>query len=187
MIPASELKNGIILRMEKRLYKALAVEYHMGGGRMGGLVHVKFKDMRTGLFLDRKFKPEERLDIVELDRKTMEYLYKDAEGYYMMDPESFEQIQLSPDLLANYEPFLQPNMRLPVEFLNDEPLDVLFPETVELEVVSTPPGISSLQDEVSKPATLANGLEIKVPQFIKVKDLVKINVNTRKYVERVKR
>ena len=103
MIPASELKNGIILRMEKRLYKALAVEYHMGGGRMGGLVHVKFKDMRTGLFLDRKFKPEERLEIVELDRRTMEYLYKDAEGYYMMDPESFEQIQLSPDLLANYE------------------------------------------------------------------------------------
>jgi len=187
MIPASNLKTGIIIRMDKSLYKVITAEYHMGGGKMGGLVHAKLKDVRSGLFLDRKFKPEERLDNVDLDRKTMEFLYKDADGYYMMDPDSYEQIQLSPDLMVTYDPFLQPNMRIPVEFLAGEPLNVLFPEWVDLEVISTPPSLSSLQDEVYKPATLSNGMQIQVPQFIKAKDVVRVSVSSKKYMERVKK
>jgi len=187
MIPASDLKTGTILHMEKNLYKVLATEYHMGGGKMGGLVHVKLKDVRTGLVLERKFKPDEKVDKVELDRRTMEYLYEDADGFYMMDPETYEQIQLNRNLMETFSPFLKPNMRLSVEFLEDEPVNVLFPEWVELEVTSTPPSISSLQDEVSKPATLTNGMVIQVPQFIKVGDVVKVNVASKKYMERAKR
>lgn len=187
MISASNLKTGTILRIDKNLYKVITAEYHLGGGKMGGLVHVKLKDVRSGLFLDRKFKPEERLDDVELDRKTMEFLYKDAEGYYMMDPDSYEQIQLNPDLMLIYDLFLQPNMRVPVEFLDGEPLNVLFPEWVELEVISTPPSLSSLQDEVFKPATLSNGMQIQVPQFIKVKDVVRVSISSKKYMERAKK
>jgi len=187
MIPASDLKTGMILRIERNLYKVVLAEYHMGGGKMGGLVHLKLKDLRSGLFLDRKFKPDEKLDNVELDRRTMEYLYKDADGYCMMDPESYEQIQLDPSLIETFAPFLQPNMRFPVEFLEGEPVQILFPEWVELEVVSTPPSLSSLQDEVYKPATLSNGMEVQVPQFIKVKDVVKVSVGSKKYIERVKR
>lgn len=187
MIRASDLKTGMILQFEKNLYKVLTTEYHMGGGKMGGLVHGKLKDLRSGLFLDRKFKPDERLDNVELDRKTMEFLYKDADGYYMMDPDSYEQIQLDRSLMETFDPFLLPNMRLPVEFLEGEPVNVLFPEWVELEVISTPPSLSSLQDEVYKPATLSNGMQIQVPQFIKVGDRVKVSVASKKYIERVKR
>ncbi len=187
MIPASTIKNGMVLRMEKHLYKVAGHEYHMGGGKMGGLVHVKLKDLQSGLFLERKLKPEEKVDSVELDRKTMEFLYKDAEGYYLMDPESYDQVQLSPDLMESFDPFLQPNMKFPVEFLNEEPMHVIFPETIDLEVVSTPPGLGSLQDEVPKSARLANGMEIQVPQFIKAKDVVRVNVHTRKYMERIKK
>lgn len=187
MVLASNLKPGMVLQFEKKLYKVLSTEYHMGGGKMGGLVHVKLKDLNTGLFLDRKFKPEEKLEDVDLARKTMEYLYKDADGYYMMDPESYEQIQLSPSMLGPFDPFLQSNMRLAIEFLGDEPVNVLFPEWVDLEVASTPPSLSSLQDEVYKPATLANGMVIQVPQFIKEKDIVRVSVATKKYLERVKK
>lgn len=74
-----------------------------------------------------------------------------------------------------------------MEFLEDEPFNVLFPEWVELEVTSAPPSLSSLQDEVYKPATLSNGMVIQVPQFIKVGDVVKVNVVTKKYIERAKR
>jgi elongation factor P len=184
MIAASDLKTGAILQIEKNLYKVLATEYHMGGGKMGGLVHAKLKDVRTGLVLERKFKPDEKLDKVELDRRTMEYLYEDIDGFYMMDPETYEQILLNRNLVETFSSFLQPNMKLPVEFLEDEPVNVLFPEWVELEVTSTPPSISSLQDEVYKPATLANGMVIQVPQFIKVADVVKVNVASKKYIER---
>jgi elongation factor P len=187
MIPASSVRNGMVLRIDNRLYKVLTAEYHTGSAKMGGLVHTKLKDLKTGLFLDRKFKPEEKVDSVELDRKTMEYLYKDADGYYMMDPESFEQTQLDPQLMEAFDPFLQPNMRLAVEFLNEEPINVIFPEWVDLEVVSTAPPLSTLQDEVPKPAKLSNGMEIQVPQFIKPKDIVRVNVQTRKYMERIKK
>jgi elongation factor P len=187
MVRASDLKAGMVLPLEKNLYKIFHVEYHMGGGKMGGLVHVKLKDLKSGLFADRKFKPEDRVQLADLDRKAMEYLYKDADGYFMMDPESFEQIQLDKQHLEAFDPFLRPNMKLTVEFLGEEPIHVVFPEWVELEVASTPPSLSSLQDEVAKPATLSNGLQIQVPQFIKAGDLVKVNVASKKYMERVKR
>jgi len=78
-------------------------------------------------------------------------------------------------------------MRLPVEFLDGEPVNVIFPDWVELKVISTPPSISSLQDEVYKPATLSNGMQVQVPQFIKEGDIIKVDVNTKKYIERSKR
>ena len=105
----------------------------------------------------------------------------------MMDPDSFEQIQLGKNLLEPFDSFLQPNMKLPVEFLGEEPVNVILPEWVELEVVSTVHSISSLQDEVYKPATLSNGMEIQVPQFIKVKDVIRVDVHTKKYLERARR
>ena len=184
---ASDLKAGLVLQLDKNFYKILSTEYHTGGGKMGSLVHVKLKDLKTGLFLDRRFKPEERMEIAALDRKVMEYLYKDADGYYLMDPESYEQIQLEKHHLEPFDPFLQPNMKLNLEFLGDDPIHVVFPEWVELQVTSTPPHLGSLQDEVSKPATLSNGMQIQVPQFIKVGDMVKVNVVSKKYMERVKR
>ena len=187
MLHASDIKNGMILRVDKNLYRVVAIEYHMGGGKMGGLIHMKLKDLRSGLFLDRKLKPEEKVNRVELDRKTLEFLYKDADGYYMMDPDSFEQIQLEKNLLETFDPFLQPNIKLPVEFLGEEPVNVTFPEWVELEVVSTVHSISSLQDEVYKPATLSNGMEIQVPQFIRVKDIIRVDVNAKKYLERTRK
>ena len=187
MVQASDLKTGMILQFEKILYKVLATEYHMGGGKMGGLVHVKLKEVRSSLLLDRKFKPDEKLNNVDLDRKTMEFLYEDAEGYYVMDPDTYEQIQLDRSLLETFHPFLQPNMRFAVEFLEGEPVNVVFPEWVALEVISTPPSLSSLQDEVYKPATLSNGMQIQVPQFIKVGDMVKVGVAAKRYIERAKR
>ncbi len=186
MIPASAVKNGMVLRMEKHLYKVLTAEYHTGSAKMGGLVHIKLKDLKSGAFLDRKFKPEEKVDVVDLDRKTLEFLYKDADGYYMMDPQTYEQTTLARHLMEGFDPFL-PNMRLAVELLDGQAVQVLFPEWVDFEVVSTPPSLSSLQDEVYKPAKLSNGMEIQVPQFIKPKDIVRVNVNTRKYMERIKK
>jgi len=175
------------LQMDRNLYKVLATEYHMGGGKMGGLVHVKLREVRSGLLLERKFRPDEKLENVELERKTMEFLYQDSEGYYVMDPDSYEQIQLSKSLMEPFAPFLRPNLRFPVEFLEGEPVNVIFPEWVELEVISTPPSISSLQDELYKPATLSNGMQIQVPQFIKVGDLVRVHVMSKKYLERGRR
>jgi len=187
MIPASEVKSGMILQIEKTLYKVLSSEYHMSGGKMGGVVHIKLKELRTSLLLERKFRPEEKLNHAELERKTMEFLYRDTEGYYMMDPDTYEQIQLERHLLEAFHPFLQPNMKLPVEFLDGEAVNVVFPDWVALEVTSTLSSISSLTDEVYKPATLSNGMQIQVPQFIKVGDFIKVSVTTKKYVERVKR
>jgi elongation factor P len=89
--------------------------------------------------------------------------------------------------MESFTPFLQPNMRLPVEFLEGEPVNVVFPDWVELKVASTSPSLGSLQDEVYKPATLANGMQVQVPQFIRQGDTVKVDVATKRYIERAKR
>jgi elongation factor P len=104
-----------------------------------------------------------------------------------MDPDTYEQIQLARHLMETFGPFLQSNMRLPVEFLDGEPVNVLFPDWVELKVISTPPSLSSLQDEVYKPATLSNKMQVQVPQFIKEGDVIKVDVHAKKYIERARR
>jgi elongation factor P len=165
----------------------ISAEYHTGSGKMGGLVHTKLRRLDTGALVDRKFKPDERLEDVEIERRSLEYLYTDKDGFQFMDPESYEQILIPSYMVKPYEPFLESNMRISVEFCDGEAVNLIFPEFVELTVISTPPPVSTLQDEVFKTATLSNNMEVLVPQFIKEGDVVKIEVASGKYVERIKK
>jgi elongation factor P len=110
---------------------------------------------------------------------------EDVEEYYRMNPESHDPIQLTRNLLETFDPFLQPNMKLSVEFLEGEPANVHSPEWVELQVLS-PPSLSSLEDEVYKPATLSSGMQVQVSQFIRTGDLVKVNLASKKYIEKMR-
>jgi elongation factor P len=103
-----------------------------------------------------------------------------------MDPESFEHVPLPGALIGDRRPFLQESMRLPVEFLGEQPVAVLFPETVDLRVVSTAQPMHATQTSAMKQAELENGMEVLVPLFIKEGELVRVHVDTGKYVERVR-
>jgi elongation factor P len=104
-----------------------------------------------------------------------------------MNPETFEQIALPTEAIGDYEKFLQPNMRIPVEFYEGNPINIVFPEAVELTVVTAPPGLHEHETSTFKTVTLENGMEVLAPQFIKEGDILRIETATAKYLERVRR
>ena len=183
---ASEIREGATLKINGELYRVIAATLHVGGGRMGTTAVVKLRHITTGHVREQRFDPAEKVEDVPLEKQTMEYLYSDGDAFYFMHPETFEQVSLPKEAVGHLEKFLQPNMQISVELYEGHPVNILFPEEVELKVVSTPPGLHEHDLTTPKPATLENEMEVLVPQFIKVGDLVRIEVATGKYLERVK-
>jgi elongation factor P len=185
MPAASELRPGMTVALEGNLFRVIEAVYHSGTAQQKGVVHAKLRNLRTGVVVDRRFRPEERVEEVALERRVMEYLYNDGEMFYFMDPETYDQIPVPAAMIGDLEVFLQPNQRIPVEFHEGRPVAVAFPETVDLRVVHTSQPLRERESHVYKPAILENGLEVLVPQFIAEGDIVRINVYTRAYVDRV--
>lgn len=186
MLIAAELKHGACIRLEGELYKVLEVEHKSGTAQFAGFIHAKLRKLSTGAELDRKFHQNDKLDDIELENRQMEYLYDTADEYCFMDPKTYEQVSLPKPLLGKFaEKFLKEGMQLPIQLYEGIPVSVILPETVEVKVTSTAAGIRGESDATYKSAILENGMEILVPQFIKVGDMVKVNVHTGKYAERV--
>lgn len=186
MILAGDLKTGVVLRIEGELFKVLSADYHAGGGKMGGVTHAKLQNVFTGTPWERRFRPDEKLETVELDRVTLEFIYQQGDDFFFMNPETFEQLPVSKHIIGAVEKFLQPEMQLPVEFFEGKPVNLVFPSAVELKVSTTAQPIHTQQDNTLKPATLENGMEILVPQFVKPGESVRVDVQTGKYIERVR-
>ena len=187
MIEASELRAGTAVKLNGEIYSVVSAEYHAGGGQFGGMVFVKVKGLQTKHVKELRFHPDDKLEDVELEHKEMEYLYADGAEFYFMNPDTFEQISLPKEAIGPYERFLQPNMRVPVELFEGTPIRLVFPEAVELKVVSAPPGLREHETATYKSVVLENGLEVLAPQFIKEGDIVKVEVATGKYLGRVRR
>lgn len=187
MIVASQLRGGMALRVEGELYKVLEADYHAGGGKMGGVAHAKLRNMRTGTLWERRFRADEKLEDLSLARQTMQFLYSDADHCYFMNPNNFEQVEVPRQVIGPAEKFLQPEMKVPVEFFEGQAVSIQFPDIVEQRIAATAPPAHSQQDSTWKTARLENGMEIKVPQFIETGEAVRVEVESGKYVERAKR
>ena len=185
MILVTEVKEGMTLRLDDRLHRVLEVVRHSGSGQMHGFVELKLKDIRFGHFSDRRFKQADRVDEVALARRQMEYIYSDNDTCYFMDPQTFDQVGVPRSAVGKTESLLKEGSRITVELLGEEPVSVQFPKVVEFSVLSTGPGIRDGQDGTMKPATLENGIEILVPQFVEAGDHVRIDSEKLKYIDRM--
>lgn len=187
MIEATELKAGTVIKLNDELHSVAHAEYRAGTGKFGSVVFARVKNLRTGHLRELRFHPTDKLEDVELERRVMEYLYSDGEEFYFMNPDTFEQISLPQDAVGANDKFLRPNMRVPVQLYEGRLVSVAFPAAVELKVVTAPPGLRGEEGATYKTVVLENGLEVLAPQFIKEGDLVKVEVATGKYLERVRR
>lgn len=185
MILASEVKEGMSISLDGKIWKVLEVIRHAGSGQMHGFIELKLKDVRFGHFGERRFKHADRLDDVDLTKRQMEYIYTDADGCWFMDPSSFDQVSIPKSAVGLAEKFLKEGMKITVELLGEEAITIQFPKVVELKVASTGPGIRGGQDTTMKPATLENGIEILVPQFVETGETVRIDTEKVKYIDRV--
>ena len=186
MVIASELRPGMVIRFEGQVYKVLDVESKAGAAKMGGVVKASLSNLHSGRMLDQHFRPQERLEDLELERHNMEFLYSGDDGVTFMNPVTFEQVELPREMIGSAEPFLKPEMELPVEFFEGKPVSVVLPQIVEMKIETTAPPIHAQQDSAFKEATLDNGMEIKVPLFIAPGETVRVEVKTGRYVDRVR-
>jgi len=186
MVLASQLRPGVVLKMGDDLLKVVESTYHVGQGKMPGSVHAKLRDVRKGTFKELRWRPEEKLDDTNLEKLEMEFLYSDADSATFMNPVTFDQVSIPLEAIGAATRFLKPEMAVPVEFYQGEPVSIIFPEIVEVKVESTGQPVHQQQDNTYKHATLENGIEVMVPQFIKPGEVVRIEVAGGKYVDRTR-
>jgi elongation factor P len=186
MVSASQLRTGMAIRFEGQNYKVLMAEYHPGQGKMGGVAHARLKNLATGTLWEHSFRAELKLEELEVERLPMDFLYEDSGQCYFMNPENYDQVAVPAEAIGPQSALLEPGMRVGVELVEAQPISVLMPDTLEVRVDDTAPPVHQQTDSVWKPARLANGVDIMVPQFIKTGDLIRIDVATLKYMDRAK-
>jgi len=175
------------IRVWGEIFKVVSADYHGGGGKMSGVTHCKLRNIANGAGREHRFRADERLEEVELERRNMSFLYSDSESCYFMDPQSFEQSAVPQAMVGAAEKFLKPEMQIQVEFYQDRAVSISFPPIVDATVETTAEPIHQQQDNTLKSATLENGMEVLVPQFIAPGERIRVEVETGKYVERVQK
>jgi len=185
MIDSGELRKGIIIELEEKLYQVIDYQ-HIKLGRGSAQVRLKLRDIRSGHNIERAFQASEKFTRVRLDYRNMQYLYNDGNLYYFMDEENFEQMPLTASQLGDALNYLKEGMSLETLSYKGELVGVEMPTAVELRVVDTGPGFKGdTATAGNKPAKLETGIIIQVPLFISNGDTVKVDTRTGEYLERV--
>jgi len=182
----NDQRGGMAVRYEGQIYRVIEAEYHGGQGKMGGATHARLKNLSTGALWEHSFRSDLKIEDLPVEKQPMNFLYADGGECWFMNPRTFEQAAIPADLIGPQAAFLQPEIQLPVEYVNGEALGVLFPEIIDVRIADTAPPLHQQQDNTWKPGKLENGVEIMVPQFIKTGDLIRLDMQTLKYLERAK-
>ncbi len=183
MISGSELRKGVIIELEDKLYQVL--EYQHIKMKRTALARVKLRDISAGHTIERTFQSGEKFTRVRLDSRPMQYLYSDDDLYYFMDEENYEQIPLSTSQLGDTINYLKEGMSLEVSSYKGKLVGVELPVAVELQVTETEPGFKGdTATAGNKPAKLETGITIQVPLFINTGDVIKVDTRSGEYLER---
>src|SRR5919201_5282726 len=183
-IQATRLKKGMLVKMDQDLFRVLELQ-HVTPGNLRGFVRVKMRNIRTGVLADNRFRSEDQVERAVLDEREMQYLYQDGDDYYFMDTTSFDQIHISSEALGDSVNYLKPEMTIEVEFYGSEPVGIELPQTVDLKVLDTAPGIKGATASAQvKPATLETGLVVQVPPFVNTGDMIRVRPETGEYLAR---
>jgi elongation factor P len=186
MLVASQIRVGAVVKFEGSAYKVIATEYRPGQGRMSGAMHTRLRNLETGTVWEHAFRAELKLEEMALDKHTLEFLYADEQHCYFMDPETFEQTEIQNALVGIQARFLEAGMRLAVEFVAGRPIQVIFPDVVEVKIADTAPPAHQQQDTNFKAAKLENGVEVAVPQFVKTGDVIRLDIANLRYMDRAR-
>ena len=183
----SEVRPRMTLRVDGALVRVVSAEYHGGQGKMGGVMHAKLRDLHTGKERERRFRAEETVEDVQPEKQSLQFLYSEGAVSTFMNPQTYEQVAIDTARLGKAAAWLTEETVVPVEFVEGEPLGIVFPEVAEGRVAQTAaPYHTPGTDNVWKEATLDNGVEVMVPPFIDVGEVIRVDVETGRYVERAK-
>ncbi len=187
MRTGSELRPRMILRVDGSPCRVVSAEYHGGQGKMGGVMHAKLHDLKSGKERERRFRAEETVEDVQPDRQSLQFLYAEGALAVFMNPDSFEQVEIPRERLGKAAAWLAEGKTVPVEIVDGEPLGVDLPAIAEGRVADTAaPYHTPGTDNVWKEAKLENGVTVMVPPFIDVGELIRVDVESGRYLERAR-
>ena len=182
----TNLKKGTLFQWEGEPFRV--VEYSQKVmGRGGSIVNVRVKSLLDGKVLEKTFKGNEQLDSADVTNQSVQYLYADGTTFYFMNDESFEQFEVSADLVSDNAGYIKEGDQVQLQFFNGSPINVELPKNVPLKVTYTENAVKGdTSSSITKEATLETGITIRVPAFIKQDDVISVDTTTGAYRERIK-
>lgn len=185
MIVAGDFKNGVTFELDNNIFQVVEFQ-HVKPGKGAAFVRCKLKNIVTGATVERTFNPTDKMPKAQIDRKDMQYLYKDEDLYYFMDVQSYEQIPINKETIGDTLALVKENEIVKILSHKGNVFGIEPPTFVELEVTETDPGFKGdTTTGATKPATVETGYVVKVPLFINIGDKIRIDTRTNEYMERV--
>ena len=186
MYQPTDLKKGVVCQIDGKPFRVIEYSQKVMG-RGGSIVNVKLKNLIDGSVIPKTFKDQDKIERAEVSNKTVQYLYSDGDTFHFMDPETFEQFELSADIVDTASGFLKEGDQLNLQFFGDKVINVELPKNTYLEVTYAEDVVKGdTTSSVLKDATLETGITVKVPAFIKTGDIISVDTTTGEYRERKK-
>ena len=184
MASPTDVRKGKVLNYQGAPHLVLDVQ-HRTQGRQAGFMQVSMRNLNTGSSTNTKIRTTDSVEIMHTDMAKLEFSYVDGDGYHFMDPETFEDILLDESLIEDAKEFLVETQTYSILHVDDKPIQIELPASVEMKVVESPEGVrGDTASNVQKPATLETGLVVQVPLFIKEGDVLKISTSDKSYMGR---
>lgn len=185
-ISATQVRAGFIINFENELCRVVSVE-HQTPGNLPARVIVKMKRLKDGINRENRFGSSDKIDKASLEQHALEFLYEDGDHLVFMNNETYEQTEVSREVLGDDIVFLEPNMNVTLEFYEGKPLSAEMPESVVLLILETDPVMKNANATGSyKPAKLANGITVGVPPYMESGEKIRVKTADRTYMERAK-
>jgi len=183
-IPATQMRPGMIIKHNNDLHLVFTVE-HRTPGNLRAFIQAKLRNIRTGAMFEHRFRSGDPIEKITVDEIPMEFLYQDGDTFCFRNTENYEQVHLNRDTLGDSVDYLTPNLQIRVEFYDGKAVGIELPQTVELTVVETEPGLkSATASSVTKPAKTETGLVVQVPPFINEGEKIRVDTAEGAYLSR---
>jgi elongation factor P len=186
MPSTSDFRPGLVIKYNSELWTVVEFQ-HVNPGNWRAFVRTKLKNVKSGKVIENRFRAGEAIDIIRIERKEFQFLYRDGSGYHFMDKDTYDQMSVSEDVIGVGAKFLKDGESVDILFNGTDITGIELPITVELKVIETVPGVKGdSANPGTKPAQVETGATVNVPLFISEGDLLRIDTRTGGYIERVK-
>ncbi len=185
-VQATNLRPGMVVDYQGAPHRVMSFQ-HRTPGKGNAVVQAKMRNVRTGVQTETRLMSTDTMERLSVEGRQMEYLYDDNDGLVFMDTENYEQLTLPRDFIETEVPWLEPNIKIVVQYIGGEAMGIELPKSVDIEVRETEPPMKGATASASpKPATLVNGVVVKVPQFVESGEFIRVDPTEGRYIERVK-
>ena len=185
MAQFGELRRGEVVKLDGELYVVTSTEFR-NPGNWRAMLQIKLKNLKTGTNIERRYRPQDKIDVVFVDLREAEYSYSDTKTIHLMEAETYEEIELPRDMLGDDVLYLLPNTKVSIKLFDGKPISIELPNSVRHTVKETEPVLKGATAQAQyKPAVTQTGLKITVPNFVATGDLIEIDTRTGEYVSRV--